>query len=210
MRSLLIIFLLSTSFSALAAPDNSNGEKFEFLHAEIMDLRDAVTDLSIDSATTSQSIESLESDIEDLSDQLNDLQSQIDTLSNGSSGSAETDQLVGYVELTPEICPDGPKFGTVYECYNEEIFGVCSAQFGAESYVTSYPAFLKGYSRVGPPDVEAWTVYGATYKYLEGVNVAWWAAGARGSFAGGSKKVLISLGSVRQFVGCAVSAASSP
>lgn len=95
MRSLLFFIFVFASFSVVAAPSNSNGEKFEFLHAEIMDLRDAVTDLSVDSATTSQSVESLESNIEDLSDQLNDLQSQLDSISDLSESVMGSDSLLG-------------------------------------------------------------------------------------------------------------------
>ena len=143
MRSLLILFLLSAPVSALAAPDNSNGEKFEFLHAEIMDLRDAINDLSIDSATTSQSIESLESDIEDLSDQLNDLQSQIDTL--GTSDHRSSSKVLGYANLNEKIC-------VADICRIDEILKACLMDFGSDSYTASFRQFREGINTVPYPE----------------------------------------------------------
>ena len=170
MRSLLIIFLLSTSVSALAAPDNSNGEKFELLHAEIMDLRDAVTDLSVDSATTSQAIESLESDIEDLSDQLSDLQGQIDTLGGGPTSNAKN--LIGYAELTIDNCPNGPNNGSFYKCFPKTYLSVCGEQLSAGASLATFETFVSGFGSI-PAPAETFYVFGVRQPFDDSNNAFW-------------------------------------
>ena len=152
---LLLAVPLMASTIATANPNNSNGEKFEFLHAEIMDLRDALTDLSVDSATTSQSIESLESDIEDLTDQLNDLQSQIDMLSGPSGDSSMRDRLVGVASLGGSTCR---ALGS--PCGYRELQQACARDFGDSSYIASFGQLNRGFNRItGLP--EQWGIFGA-------------------------------------------------
>ena len=152
---LLLAISLTVSTIATANPNNSNGEKFEFFHTEIMDLRDAVTDLSVDSATTNQSIESLESDIEDLSDHLNDLQSQIDMLSGSSGDSSTRDRLVGVASLSGSTCRalNNP-------CGYRELQQACARDFGDSSYIASFGQLNRGFNSItGLP--ETWGIFGA-------------------------------------------------
>jgi len=152
---LLLAASLTVSTIATANPNNSNGEKFEFLHAEIMDLRDAITDLSVDSATTSQSIESLASNIENLSDQLDDLQGQIDSLNNGTSmGTVTKDILLGVASLDDDsICNPVNR-----SCGWADLMSKCSEVYGHMSYVASYGQFTRGFNALDLPDVFA--IYG--------------------------------------------------
>ena len=206
MRSLLFFIFIFASFSVVAAPDNSNGEKFEFLHAEIMDLRDAVTDLTVDSATTSQSIESLESDIEALSDQLNDLQSQIDSSVSNDSTSTEAVTLLGYAEISAEICRDGPKDGIVYDCFAGVILPLCSTKFGPKSFLTSWPVFVAGYGRIEPPEAEnRWVVYGVNTNtnFIKGETFPFWAIASLSTTPGNASKVAFVDNTSTYYVGCA-------
>ena len=201
---LLLAISLTVSTIATANPNNSNGEKFEFLHAEIMDLRDAVTDLSVDSATTSQAIESLESDIEDLSDQLNDLQSQIDSSPSNDSTSTEAVTLLGYVEISAEICTDGPKDGIVYDCFAGVILPLCSTKFGPKSFLTSWPVFVAGYGRIEPPEAEnKWVVYGVTTNFIKGETFPFWVISSLSTTPGNGNRVAFVDNTSTYYVGCA-------
>lgn len=170
MRFLLLLMFSFASFSVAAAPDNSNGEKFEFLHAEIMDLRDALTDLSVDSATTSQSVESIQSDIEDLIDQLNDLQSQID--SQGSTANSNAKMLTGYAELTMDNCPNAQNGGTFFKCFPQTYLSVCSEQVSAGASLATFETFVAGYGSI-PAPAETFYVFGVRQPFGDSPNPFW-------------------------------------
>lgn len=161
---------LTVSTIATANPNNSNGEKFEFLHAEMMDLRDALTDLSVDSATTSQSVESIQSDIEDLIDQLNDLQSQID--SQGSTANSNAKMLTGYAELTMDNCPNAQNGGTFFKCFPQTYLSVCSEQVSAGASLATFETFVAGYGSI-PAPAETFYVFGVRQPFGDSPNPFW-------------------------------------
>ena len=100
MRSLLIIFLLSTSFSALAAPDNSNGEKFEALEQQIQNILRSLESLNIENALLKDAVEDLEADLAESNADLSSLEDKLFELS-GNGGNDESAEFV-FVGLTEE------------------------------------------------------------------------------------------------------------
>jgi hypothetical protein len=100
MRFFTILTFIFASFSVVAAPDNSNGEKFQALEQKIEDILRSLESLNLENALLKDAVGDLEADLAESNADLESLEDKLFEISGGG-GNSEPAEFV-FVGLTEE------------------------------------------------------------------------------------------------------------
>jgi hypothetical protein len=125
MRSLLFFIFIFASLSVVAAPDNSNGEKFEALEQKIQDILRSLESLNLENALLKDAVGDLEADLAESNADLSSLEDKLFELS-GSGGNGESAEFV-FVGLSEDSFVYPP------ESASDFLVGACQRVYGPES-----------------------------------------------------------------------------